>query len=156
MLFFYVLDNFHCVIRHEVNSSQVLVGLKIFKNNDVGHKNDPVLTEYKKLKDFNGLEGCECGCTPLVFALGMVKEVGSVQGPRPAVLMEVVQGRTLNELVSRNEISSNQGRLPSPADVAEIGLAIAKTYEVVHHRYGTAHRDVHPGNIIVKSASIFT
>lgn len=152
---FYVLDHFHCVIRHEVNSSQVLVGLKIFRNNDVGHKNDPVLTEYKKLKDFNGLEGCECGCTPLVFALGMVKEVGSVQGPRPAVLMEVVQGRTLNELVSRNEISSNQGRLPSPADVAEIGLAIAKTYEVVHHRYGTAHRDVHPGNIIVKSASIF-
>jgi eukaryotic-like serine/threonine-protein kinase len=60
----------------------------------------------------------------------------------PFIVMELVEAPTLTDLVDE------RGPLP-PAEVAAIGLALLDTLEAAH-RVGIVHRDVKPGNVMVR------
>jgi eukaryotic-like serine/threonine-protein kinase len=60
----------------------------------------------------------------------------------PFIVMELVEAPTLTDLVD------GRGPLP-PAEVAAIGLALLDTLEAAH-RVGIVHRDVKPGNVMVR------
>jgi hypothetical protein len=61
---------------------------------------------------------------------------------RPFIVMELVEAPTLTDLVAR------RGPLP-PAEVAALGLSLLDTLEAAH-RAGIVHRDVKPGNVMVR------
>jgi eukaryotic-like serine/threonine-protein kinase len=61
----------------------------------------------------------------------------------PFIVMELVEAPTLTDLVDE------RGPLP-PAEVAAIGLALLDTLEAAH-RVGIVHRDVKPGNVMVRA-----
>ena len=60
----------------------------------------------------------------------------------PFIVMELVEAPTLTDLVDE------RGPLP-PAEVAATGLALLDTLEAAH-RVGIVHRDVKPGNVMVR------
>ncbi|HEV8165840.1 MAG TPA: serine/threonine-protein kinase [Actinomycetota bacterium] len=64
------------------------------------------------------------------------------QDGHPFIVMELVEAPTLTDLVDE------RGPLP-PAEVAAIGLALLDTLEAAH-RVGIVHRDVKPGNVMVR------
>ncbi len=61
---------------------------------------------------------------------------------RPFIVMELVEAPTLTGLVAE------RGPLP-PAEVAALGLRVLDTLEAAH-RVGIVHRDVKPGNVMVR------
>jgi len=61
---------------------------------------------------------------------------------RPFIVMELVEAPTLTGLVGE------RGPLP-PAEVAALGLRLLDTLEAAH-RVGIVHRDVKPGNVMVR------
>jgi eukaryotic-like serine/threonine-protein kinase len=61
---------------------------------------------------------------------------------RPFIVMELVEAPTLTDLVGE------RGPLP-PAEVAALGLSLLDTLEAAH-RAGIVHRDVKPGNVMVR------
>jgi hypothetical protein len=65
------------------------------------------------------------------------------EGGRPFIVMELVEAPTLTDLVDE------RGPLP-PGDVAALGLALLDTLEAAH-RVGIVHRDVKPGNVMVRA-----
>ena len=65
------------------------------------------------------------------------------EGGHPFIVMELVEAPTLTDLVDE------RGPLP-PDEVAAIGLALLDTLEAAH-RVGIVHRDVKPGNVMVRA-----
>lgn len=62
-------------------------------------------------------------------------------GPKPYLVTEYVQGRSLREVVDE------RGPLGA-ADLVRIGLGIARGIEAIH-RAGVVHRDIKPSNIMI-------
>ena len=71
-----------------------------------------------------------------------VFDVGETDG-RPFIVMEYVEGRTLDERLRRD------GPLP-PDEVRRIGLQVCDGLEHAH-THGLIHRDLKPGNLIERS-----
>ncbi|MED7925587.1 protein kinase [Nonomuraea sp. LP-02] len=64
-----------------------------------------------------------------------------LEGHQPWIIMDLVTGRSLDQLVSE------RGPLP-PGAVARIGLRVLSALEVAH-AHGLLHQDVKPGNILL-------
>lgn len=75
---------------------------------------------------------------------GIVRVYDVADGPRPAVVMELVEGESLAGILRR------RGPLP-PREVARIGAQVGDALLHAHGR-GVIHRDVKPGNILVDPA----
>jgi hypothetical protein len=65
-----------------------------------------------------------------------------VDGGRPLIVMELVEGRSLAQVIRA------EGPLPEHR-VAEIGLRVLRALEAAH-RHGILHRDVKPANILLE------
>ena len=76
-----------------------------------------------------------------IRASGLVEiyEVGRLDDGRPFVSMEVLEGRSLAEVVARE-------RVLGPMRAARLGILIAEALAALHDR-GTLHGDLHPGNV---------
>ena len=74
-----------------------------------------------------------------------VYDFGEAPGPLPYVVMEVVEGRSLADLLSA-------GALPWHL-AALIGAQVAAALAAAHDR-GVVHRDVKPGNVVVSGARV--
>ncbi|MDQ6650292.1 MAG: serine/threonine protein kinase, partial [Actinomycetota bacterium] len=61
---------------------------------------------------------------------------------RPCIVMELINGRTLGEVVAQD------GPL-SPVRAAEVGLSVLDALEAAHAA-GIVHRDVKPGNVLLR------
>lgn len=68
-----------------------------------------------------------------------VTDYGSPEGQAPYIVMEFVEGETLNERIARH------GPVPEK-DVARLGIHIAQALQEAH-RAGIVHRDLKPSNI---------
>jgi Tol biopolymer transport system component len=77
-----------------------------------------------------------------------IAQVFGVVDDPPALAMELVEGRTLEELIHRVEEGSAAARL-GIAECLEIGRQIAEALEAAHER-GIVHRDLKPANIKVR------
>src|SRR5258706_3239837 len=69
-----------------------------------------------------------------------VHEVGETEDKRPFMVMEYVEGETL-------EKASQQRRL-KVRQILDIGIQLAEALEAAHSRH-LLHRDIKPGNIIL-------
>ena len=70
-----------------------------------------------------------------------VHDVGKTNDDRPFIVMELVEGRSLDALME-------QGPAPSPATVLTWGAEVAEALDAAHQR-GIVHRDIKPSNILV-------
>ena len=71
----------------------------------------------------------------------MANVLDYLDGERPGIVMELIEGETLTQVLER------RGRLPVQEAVAIAGAALAALD--VAHRAGVVHRDVKPGNILM-------
>src|SRR5947207_2320883 len=69
-----------------------------------------------------------------------VHEVGESEDNRPFIVMEYVDGETLDKVA--------QSRRVKIRETLEIGIQLADALETAHSRH-LLHRDVKPGNIII-------
>lgn len=65
---------------------------------------------------------------------------------RPVMVMELVEGETLNRMISR------RGPIPSDVSIATVKQALAGVGEA--HRRGIVHRDLKPANLMLNSTSV--
>ncbi len=72
-----------------------------------------------------------------------VHDVVEAEDGRPVIVMELVDGRSLDDVVRE------RGALP-PAEAAAIGAKVAEALGAAHDA-GVLHRDVKPGNILIES-----
>ncbi len=106
------------------------VAVKLLKENLAG---DPVVVERFR-REASAAARLAHPCIVRVF-----DTVSS--GGQQAVVMELVEGRTLRQRLDRD------GRLPV-SDVVAIGIALADALDAAH-RAQLVHRDVKPGNILL-------
>src|SRR5579862_8672437 len=69
-------------------------------------------------------------------------------GTQPFIVMELLEGETLRELISRYAFSKNGSSYLPLQQVLEIGIQIADGLDVAHQK-GIIHRDIKPANIFV-------
>ena len=69
-----------------------------------------------------------------------VYDAGTDEQGRPWVVMELVEGETLSDTISRGPIPSER--------TAAIGSSVAQALSYVHDQ-GLVHRDVKPGNVLI-------
>ena len=69
-------------------------------------------------------------------------------GIQPFIVMELLEGETLRELISRYAFSSNGSSYLPVEHLLEIGIQIADGLDAAHQK-GIIHRDIKPANIFV-------
>ena len=70
-------------------------------------------------------------------------------GTQPFIVMELLEGETLREVISRCSASGSDADLPLPLEqLLEIGIQIADGLDAAHQK-GIIHRDIKPANIFV-------
>jgi eukaryotic-like serine/threonine-protein kinase len=70
-------------------------------------------------------------------------------GTEPFIVMELLEGETLRELISKSATSADGERQPLPLEqVLDIACQIAKGLDAAHQK-GIIHRDIKPANIFV-------
>jgi len=69
-------------------------------------------------------------------------------GTQPFIVMELLEGETLRELISRYAFSKNGSSYLPLQQVLEIGIQIADGLDAAHQK-GIIHRDIKPANIFV-------
>ena len=70
-----------------------------------------------------------------------VHDVGRSEDGRPFIVMELIEGRSLEAVV-------RQPPRPAPATVLDWGAQMAKALDAAHRR-GIVHRDIKPANILI-------
>ncbi|HET6371674.1 MAG TPA: serine/threonine-protein kinase [Candidatus Polarisedimenticolia bacterium] len=70
-----------------------------------------------------------------------VHDVGKTGDGRPFIVMELIEGRSLDVLL-------REGASPSPSEVLGWAAQVAEALDAAHQR-GIVHRDIKPGNILV-------
>jgi serine/threonine protein kinase len=77
-----------------------------------------------------------------------VYEFGEHEG-QPFIVMELLEGETLRELISKAELSAGAERSPLPLErLLDIAIQIAEGLKAAHQK-GIIHRDIKPANIFV-------
>src|SRR5688572_7752143 len=69
----------------------------------------------------------------------VVHEIGDAEDGSPFMAMEVVEGESLQEIVTRGS--------PCIVEVVEIGIQVADALEAAHSK-GIVHRDIKAGNVV--------
>src|ERR1700761_3738345 len=70
-------------------------------------------------------------------------------GTQPVIVMELLEGETLREVISRYSASGSDAGSPLPLEqLLEIGIQIADGLDAAHQK-GIIHRDIKPANIFV-------
>ncbi len=77
---------------------------------------------------------------PNIVTLYSVEETDTPSGPVHFITMELIEGRTLTQLLSKNGLSLNR--------LLEIGIPLADAVSRAH-RAGITHRDLKPDNIMI-------
>ncbi|MGE0104722.1 MAG: tetratricopeptide repeat protein [Blastocatellales bacterium] len=67
-------------------------------------------------------------------------DYGEVEGDRPFLVMEWIQGRPLSELIGKGDLTVLR--------IVEIGIEVAKALNEAH-QHNVVHRDIKPSNIMV-------
>jgi serine/threonine-protein kinase len=75
-----------------------------------------------------------------------VHDVGEAEDGRPYIVMDYVEGRSLQEIIAEDA--------PLPSErVAVLGMGIARALAAAH-ALGIMHRDIKPGNVIVDAQGL--
>lgn len=76
--------------------------------------------------------------------IARIYSIGSFLGVYPYIVMELVEGATLRDVITRRKMS--------PEEVCKLFIQICRSLSVVHNQ-GFIHRDLKPENIMVKDTS---